>query len=220
MVSSHKPFALIRPPQEIRYPCTMPEQQRRAPPSMPAGATTLSERIAALQRKASDSQHRTASPHMVRASSANSSSSSATSPAWAPSSTRFSQPPQAVKDRIARFQPSAADLSERPLVPRSSFGAPAPNPDNSGRVLRPYPGASIPGGGSGNWGEGVLRPQMTGSAWLGTGGGPRSPGLKPQMTGPNWSRRQSEQRVSMWYHVRLRSSLNICASASLGTMPL
>ncbi|CAO1624604.1 unnamed protein product [Parajaminaea phylloscopi] len=177
----------------------MSDQQRRAP-AMPAGATSLSERIAALQRKASDSQRRPSSPHLVRTPSAGNSSSSSAASLWASGSSRSGQPPQAVKDRIARFQQSATDVGERPLVPRSSFGAPAPNPDNVGRVLRPYPGAMATGGGSGNWGEGVLRPQMTGSAWLGTGSSGRehrSPGLMPQMTGPTWGRRQASTPESL-----------------------
>lgn len=177
--------------------------QRRPNPQMPAGASSLSERIAALQRKASDSTRPT-SPGVPRTPSS-SMSPSATAPYG---SSSLQNQPQAVKDRIARFQQSASEFGERPLIPRSSFGAPAPNPENERvRLNRPYPGAA--GGGTGNWGEGVLRPQMTGGAWLGTGTGssgfssPRGPsGLMPQLTGPTWSRRQGE--IHDQYGVRER----------------
>lgn len=71
-------------------------------------------------------------------------------------------------------------------MPRSSFGSPAPNPEiRSARSQ--FPGASA-GKGTGAWGEGVLRPQMTGGVWLGAGAGggwgdPASASLRPQMTG-------------------------------------
>ncbi|CAO1621998.1 unnamed protein product [Sympodiomycopsis kandeliae] len=198
----------------------MPDQ-RSKPPQMPAGASSLSERIAALQRKASDSGrpssasgqalgsgsggYNTSGMGRTASSSSNSSSShqqntsfGSTSSSFAaaesgPSST-LSPQSKAVRDRIAKFQQST---DESPILPRSSFGAPAPNPENDRlRVHRPYPGASAAGGGSGRWGEGVLRPQMTGGAWLGNGSGsagmPRGPSsLAPQLTGPTWSRRQA-----------------------------
>ncbi|PWN24535.1 hypothetical protein BDZ90DRAFT_234817 [Jaminaea rosea] len=195
----------------------MSNQSQRQPPKMPAGTSSLSDRIAALQRKASDStpspsssssssygpgagassMRRTPSASTSPPNAADTSSSSVLSNGSSYSSR--SGTPQAVRDRIARFQlsPSSANgEAERPLLPRSSFGfgAPAPNPDNvGGRVLRPYP---VGAGGSGNWGEGVLRPQMTGGAWVGTGQSGSSargstPGLMPQLTGPTWNRRQA-----------------------------
>lgn len=87
-----------------------------------------------------------------------------------------------MRDRIAKFQSS----DEKPVMPRSSFGSPAPNPEIR-NARRQFPGASA-GKGTGAWGEGVLRPQMTGGVWLGAGAGggwgdPGSAPLRPQMTG-------------------------------------
>lgn len=110
----------------------------------------------------------------------NSSSSSSSSQQGAVQSTSYGSQ-AAVRDRIARFQQSASENGavERPLIPRSSFGAPAPNPDNDRlRVHRPYPGN-------------MLRPQMTGGSVMwdasrrGSGSGAAS--LKPQLTGPTWT---------------------------------
>lgn len=72
------------------------------------------------------------------------------------------------------------------MLPRSSFGSPAPNPEIR-NARRQFPGASS-GKGTGAWGEGVLRPQMTGGVWLGAGAGggwgdPSQASLRPQMTG-------------------------------------
>ncbi|CDS02017.1 hypothetical protein [Sporisorium scitamineum] len=71
-------------------------------------------------------------------------------------------------------------------MPRSSFGSPAPNPEIR-NARSQFPGASA-GKGTGAWGEGVLRPQMTGGVWLGAGAGggwgdPGSASIRPQMTG-------------------------------------
>ena len=71
-------------------------------------------------------------------------------------------------------------------MPRSSFGSPAPNPEIR-NARRQFPGAGA-GKGTGAWGEGVLRPQMTGGVWLGAGAGggwgdPSQASLRPQMTG-------------------------------------
>lgn len=162
---------------------------------MPAGSSSLSERIAALQRKASSGRGPSStsgstskpstssyeSSSMTRSTSASSSSSSTLAPSQS----------QAVRDRIAKFQ-TKSDEMERPLVPRSSFGAPAPNPDISAdrlRVHRPYPGN-------------MLRPQMTGggmTTWDRRGGGGAAAagmGMSPQLTGGgvwgNAGRRQGE----------------------------
>lgn len=212
----------------------MPEQPRKTP-QMPAGTSSLSERIAALQRKASDSSpspssmRRTPSGSTSPGSDVHSHNGSSSYPfAGASSSSASSSAArsqaQAVKDRIARFQLSADEKGEKPLLPRSSFGAPGPNPDNSGRVARPYPGAMSTGGGSGNWGEGVLRPQMTGGAWLGTGAsGPRgsstgsTPGLMPQLTGPTWTRRQGEHQEECRDQSRLRADDALAPARSLNT---
>ncbi|KAJ9476628.1 hypothetical protein PHBOTO_000283 [Pseudozyma hubeiensis] len=71
-------------------------------------------------------------------------------------------------------------------MPRSSFGSPAPNPEIR-HARSQFPGASAVKG-TGAWGEGVLRPQMTGGVWLGAGAGggwgePGAASLRPQMTG-------------------------------------
>lgn len=77
-------------------------------------------------------------------------------------------------------------MNEKPLIPKSSFGAPTPmSTGRQSNALRPYPGANASGSGSGQWGENILRPQMTGGAWTG-GGGTESPLLRPQMTGTPW----------------------------------
>ncbi|CAD6915761.1 unnamed protein product [Tilletia laevis] len=151
-----------------------------------AGNTpSLSDRIAALQRR------------NVSGPAASSTSASASTPTAAPGSTGSSStsPPgsqlgtsagggasssasSAVKDRIARLQ-SKGD-GESPLLPRSSFGAPAPNPEVASHALRQFPGASLgPAQGT------TLRPQMTGGAWL-NGVPATSGGLRPQMTGGMW----------------------------------
>lgn len=170
---------------------------------MPAGASSLSERIAALQRKASSGGHsrpstRDSPQHqMGRSLSGESSpsSSSFTLSSISNSGASSSQQSQAVRDRIAKFQATSNEngFVERPLIPRSSFGAPAPNPDISGdrlRVHRPYPGN-------------MLRPQMTGggmTTWDRRG----QSGLAPQLTGPTWGaggRRQGESTVAKRWNV-------------------
>ncbi|UZJ52874.1 hypothetical protein CBS101457_002194 [Exobasidium rhododendri] len=94
---------------------------------------------------------------------------------------------KAVKDRIARFQDHN---HEKPLIPKSSFGAPTPmGSERNPNAHRPYPGATASGGGSGQWGEGVLRPQLTGGTWVGGGEGrgwADTSNLRPQMTGSPW----------------------------------
>ncbi|PWN54023.1 hypothetical protein IE53DRAFT_60300 [Violaceomyces palustris] len=156
------------------------------PSPLPKGGATLSERIAALQRKTSNptsSRSAGLSPH------SGSSSSGRLSPGDSPS--RPNTGSSAVRDRIARFQ-----NDDKPLVPRSSFGAPTPNPEMGISGRRQYLGVSS-GKGTGAWGENVLRPQLTGGTWL----APGSPGswgdsssIRPQMTGTgylNGSRRQA-----------------------------
>ena len=92
-----------------------------------------------------------------------------------------------MRDRIARFQASAS--SEAPLIPRSSFGAPTPNPDVLKSAKRhAFPGAQATKG-TGNWGE-TLRPQLTGG-WLQVGGYGNSHAgvdgeMRPQLTGGLW----------------------------------
>ncbi|PWZ01464.1 hypothetical protein BCV70DRAFT_158084 [Testicularia cyperi] len=147
---------------------------------LPKGGATLSERIAALQRKTSNptggASRSTLSPNVT----GNSAASGRLSPGDSPS--RVGGGAAAVRDRIAKFQSS----DEKPVLPRSSFGSPAPNPEIS-HARRQLPGVSA-GKGTGAWGEGVLRPQMTGGVWLGGGAGggwgdPSSASLRPQMTG-------------------------------------
>ena len=151
----------------------------RAQPIPKAGAS-LSERIAALQRKTSNSAR---SANLSPPGTAGSTGSGRLSPGESPSrSPSGGSGINAVRERIAKFQSS----DERPVMPRSSFGSPAPNPEIR-NARSNFPGASA-GKGTGAWGEGVLRPQMTGGVWLGAGAGggwgdPSSASLRPQMTG-------------------------------------
>ncbi|EST06488.2 hypothetical protein PSEUBRA_004391 [Kalmanozyma brasiliensis GHG001] len=151
----------------------------RAVPVPKAGAS-LSERIAALQRKTSNTARtNNLSPPATSASSGSGRLSPGDSPSRSPSG---GSGINAVRDRIAKFQSS----DEKPVMPRSSFGSPAPNPDLR-NARSQFPGASAVKG-TGAWGEGVLRPQMTGGVWLGAGAGggwgdPGSASLRPQMTG-------------------------------------
>ncbi|PWN91824.1 hypothetical protein FA10DRAFT_265663 [Acaromyces ingoldii] len=154
----------------------------RRPTNMPSGASSLSERIAALQRKSSASggQH-------PRSTSDSSSRGANLSPSGSPSRS-FSGSggvnSQGVRDRITRFQTQAQTAGEKPLLPRSAFGQGAGADGSSNRVLKPYPGANAAGSGSGAWGEGVLRPQLTGGTWVGGGNqGGWSDGIRPQNTG-------------------------------------
>ncbi|EPQ26461.1 uncharacterized protein PFL1_06109 [Pseudozyma flocculosa PF-1] len=147
---------------------------------MAKSGATLSERIAALQRKTSNpvpSRSGGLSP-----GSSHGSSSGRLSPGDSPSRMGSNGSSNAVRDRIAKFQGN----DERPLVPRSSFGVGAPNPELLGGARRGYPGSASKG--SGAWGEGVLRPQMTGGVWLGGGSGggwgdPATAPMRPQLTG-------------------------------------
>ncbi|SPO20233.1 uncharacterized protein UTRI_00630_B [Ustilago trichophora] len=147
---------------------------------VPKAGASLSERIAALQRKTSNSAR---SNNLSPPSTASGTTSGRLSPGESPSrSPSGSSGINAVRDRIAKFQSS----DEKPVMPRSSFGSPAPNPEIR-NARRQFPGASA-GKGTGAWGEGVLRPQMTGGVWLGAGAGggwgePGSTSLRPQMTG-------------------------------------
>lgn len=194
----HCPVPFISFPSKL-YLTIMSDSSRRPTPRMPAGASTLSERIASLQRKASESgaageSSRPTSP-LVRtgrvASEAAAAPRQMSSPAGSSSDIfpRGSAPAagssQAVRDRIARFQQNGGD----PLIPRSSFGAPAPNPEERGKAVKAYPAA-------GGWaGESPsLRPQMTGG-WGGSSAGGVGRSLMPQATGPiTWAgqRRQGE----------------------------
>ena len=166
------------------------DQQPRRPTNLPAGTTSLSDRIAALQKKGSSNG--SASSGASRSTSVNVNSSSTGSsttpgqlgPGGIPTRS-LSSGSQAVKDRIAKFQ-----NHEKPLLPKSSFGAPSPmGPEKYANVHRPYPGVSASGGGSGQWGEGVLRPQLTGGTWVGGGEGrgwAEAGGVRPQLTGGAW----------------------------------
>ncbi|UTT96535.1 hypothetical protein NDA17_002556 [Ustilago hordei] len=152
---------------------------KRGQPLPKAGAS-LSERIAALQRKTSNpARSNNLSPPATAPSVTSGRLSPGESPSRSPSG---SSNANAVRERIAKFQSS----DEKPVMPRSSFGSPAPNPEIR-NARRQFPGASA-GRGTGAWGEGVLRPQMTGGVWLGAGAGggwgdPSSASLRPQMTG-------------------------------------
>lgn len=147
---------------------------------MPKAGASLSERIAALQSKTSNpARSNNLSPPGTASSAASGRLSPGESPSRSPSG---SYNANAVRDRIAKFQSS----DEKPVMPRSSFGSPAPNPEIR-NARQQFPGASA-GKGTGAWGEGVLRPQMTGGVWLGAGAGggwgdPSSASLRPQMTG-------------------------------------
>ncbi|KAN0061961.1 hypothetical protein ACQY0O_005956 [Thecaphora frezii] len=146
---------------------------------IPKAGATLSERIAALQRK-------TSNPVPTRSGglspgSSHDSSSGRLSPGDSPSRLSVGST-KGVRDRIAKFQ----GTDDRPLIPRSSFGVGAPNPELIGGMRRGYLGTSAKG--SGAWGEGVLRPQMTGGVWLGGGSGggwgdPTTAPMRPQLTG-------------------------------------
>lgn len=166
-------------------------------PSTGPGSTSqsLSERIAALQRKASptDLKNRPVSPSTNRSISDSYSSEITNNERNSPTSPRSTSslhPSSAatsggggVRDRIARFQ---SNSTNDVLIPRSSFGAPAPNPEVSKNSIRKgFSGAS--GGGTGAWGEGVLLPQLTGGAW----GGNTNQSLRPQLTGGAWAAAQS-----------------------------
>ena len=163
------------------------EQSPRRPTNLPTGTSSLSDRIAALQRKSSSNA---GSPRSTSAQVSGSGSrsqdtglSGATTVARSVSSSASRS--QAVKDRIMRFQ-----NDEKPLIPKSSFGAPTPmNADRHSNAVRPYPGANASGSGSGKWGENVLRPQMTGGTWASRGEGKGwsdVAGVRPQMTGSPW----------------------------------
>ncbi|TKY90781.1 hypothetical protein EX895_000779 [Sporisorium graminicola] len=147
---------------------------------VPKAGASLSERIAALQRKTSNTAR---SANLSPPGTAGSTTSGRLSPGESPSrSPSGGSGPNAVRERIAKFQSS----DERPVMPRSSFGSPAPNPEIRNARTH-FPGASA-GKGTGAWGEGVLRPQMTGGVWLGAGAGggwgdPGSAPIRPQMTG-------------------------------------
>ncbi|SNX81887.1 uncharacterized protein MEPE_00592 [Melanopsichium pennsylvanicum] len=146
---------------------------------LPKAGASLSERIAALQRKTSNSARSNKLSPPGTASSASGRLSPGESPSRSPSG---GSGINAVRDRIAKFQSS----DEKPVMPRSSFGSPAPNPEIR-NARRQFPGTSA-GKGTGAWGEGVLRPQRTGGVWLGAGAGggwgePGSASLRPQMTG-------------------------------------
>ncbi|KDN52904.1 hypothetical protein K437DRAFT_131551 [Tilletiaria anomala UBC 951] len=164
-----------------------------------AAGASLSERIAALQRANITPDSSPRLPSALGGSSASiNGDSSFTSPRAATVARSISASvsgggssggPNAVRDRIARFQATAA--TEAPLIPRSSFGAPAPNPDvlKSSKRLN-FPGSLGAGGmGTGNWGE-TLRPQLTGGSWLQIGGSGASHGregeMRPQLTGGIW----------------------------------
>lgn len=162
---------------------------------MPAGTTSLSDRIAALQRKSSTSNgsvklgSRSISANVGGGGGASGDSNTTSghlSPIQSPARS-VSSSSQAVKDRIARFQ---ASDHEKPLIPKSSFGAPSPmGSERNPNALRPYPGASASGGGSGQWGENVLRPQLTGGTWVGGGEGrgwAEGGSVRPQLTGSAW----------------------------------
>ncbi|KAK0526785.1 hypothetical protein OC834_004683 [Tilletia horrida] len=170
----------------------MPVHCRRSSTDSPPKARlsgntpSLSERIAALQRRNASGPAGTSSPSSAGASSSSTPAAGAgagTAGAASGSSSLLAPPgsaSSAVKDRIARLQ-SKGD-GETPLLPRSSFGAPAPNPEVSSHAVRQFPGAAL----SASHGA-TLRPQMTGGAWLNgmpanTSGAP----LRPQMTGGMW----------------------------------
>lgn len=63
---------------------------------------------------------------------------------------------------------------------------------DSGRqsnAFRAYPGANASGSGSGQWGENILRPQLTGGTWVGGGEGKgwaEAGSVRPQLTGSAW----------------------------------
>lgn len=162
----------------VMFHCLPNRSGERAVPVPKAGAS-LSERIAALQRKTSNP---TRSNNLSPPSTASGRLSPGESPSRSPSGSSHLSGINAVRDRIAKFQSS----DEKPVMPRSSFGSPAPNPEIR-NARRQFPGVSA-GKGTGAWGEGVLRPQMTGGVWLGAGAGggwgdPASNSLRPQMTG-------------------------------------
>lgn len=161
----------------------------RKPGNMPAGAS-LADRIAALQKSSSvrSSQGRYDRSASSTVGGASTSAVEPTGQGRSVSSGPRPGGPGGVRDRIAKFQ-----ADEKPLIPKSSFGSPAPmHGERNQNALRPYPGANATGGGSGQWGEGVLRPQMTGGAWAGSGegrgwqGGEAVGNVRPQLTGGAW----------------------------------
>ncbi|KAK0550332.1 hypothetical protein OC846_003717 [Tilletia horrida] len=167
--SRSKPRDLDRQRAEA---CKMPPApDSPGKPRLSGGTPSLSERIAALQRRnvSGPSTSTTVSPSS--SSQGNTSGSSLLAP---PSGGGGAA--SAVKDRIARLQ-SRGD-GESPLIPRSSFGAPAPNPDVASHAVRQFPGA----GGS----QAGLRPQLTGAAWLNGMPAANSAALRPQQTGGMW----------------------------------
>lgn len=181
----------------LLLPLCRSQQQPRRPANLPAGTSSLSDRIAALQRKGSSSKYdssgngvgtsNTAAVHSAASFRSSSTGNGPTSSSVdAPSNRSISAGSQAVKDRIARFQ-----NSEKPLLPKSSFGAPSPmGKERHSNALRPYPGANASGSGSGQWGENILRPQLTGGTWLGAGEGKGwadAGSLRPQLTGTGWA---------------------------------
>lgn len=164
----------------------------RKPGTLPANAS-LADRIAALQKSSSirrsDRSASSAVPGTSNSNGAGNGSDALAGQSRSVSSGAKFGSVAGVRDRIAKFQTTEA----KPLIPKSSFGSPVPmHGERNQNALRPYPGANASGGGSGSWGEGVLRPQATGGAW-GTGAWQSSDtfagagaNVRPQMTGNAW----------------------------------
>lgn len=173
-----------------KAPTTGIEAIPRKPGALPANAS-LADRIAALQKSSSIRRtDRSASSAVPGTHHSNGNGSDALAgQSRSVSSGSKMGSAAGVRDRIAKFQTTEA----KPLIPKSSFGSPAPmHGERNQNALRPYPGASASGGGSGSWGEGVLRPQATGGAWQ-TGSwqgsdtfGGAGANVRPQMTGNAW----------------------------------
>lgn len=175
-----------------KAPLSSVEAVPRKPGALPANAS-LADRIAALQKSSSIRRTDRSASSAVPGSS-NSNGSGNGTDALAGQSRSVSSGAKVgsaagVKDRIAKFQ----TIEAKPLIPKSSFGSPAPmHGERNQNALRPYPGANAAGSGSGSWGEGVLRPQATGGAW-GPGAWQGSDtfagagaNVRPQMTGNAW----------------------------------
>lgn len=157
------------------------QQAPRKPSNLPAGAS-LSERIAALQKSSSQTGRSSSASNASASPSSIALDRSFSAGGYKGGSTLGGKNPANVRERIAKFQ-----NSDKPLIPKSSFGSPAPmHADRNQHVVRPYPGANASGQGSGSWGEGVLRPQVTGGAWTSDGRAFETGNLKPQLTGGAW----------------------------------
>ncbi|PWN38060.1 uncharacterized protein FA14DRAFT_153399 [Meira miltonrushii] len=174
-----------------KAPATGVEAVPRKPAALPANAS-LADRIAALQKSSSIRRSDRSASSVVPGTSNSNGAGNGIDPLAGQSRSVSSGAKigsvAGVRDRIAKFQTTEA----KPLIPKSSFGSPAPmHGERNQNALRPYPGANASGGGSGSWGEGVLRPQATGGAWgpgawqsdtfAGAGAN-----VRPQMTGNAW----------------------------------